>query len=137
MLHSLNKLIFYINSIKIEPEDDQKPEDTSDDIIMADSEITIKNEDKQSPEPQSPISESAISLLTEKLMTPKEQESKYCEKCDIKFNFMNTFIAHKQYYCKNSTNINADIIEQYSTSNSSSTNQVIVTKATETVTPVL
>lgn len=28
-------------------------------------------------------------------------EPKYCNICDIKFNYLNTFIAHKKFYCKN------------------------------------
>lgn len=27
-------------------------------------------------------------------------DTKYCNICDIKFNFLNTYIAHKQFYCK-------------------------------------
>lgn len=30
-------------------------------------------------------------------------EPKYCNICDIKFNYLNTFIAHKKFYCKNVT----------------------------------
>lgn len=26
----------------------------------------------------------------------------YCDACDITFNYVNTFIAHKKFYCKNS-----------------------------------
>lgn len=26
---------------------------------------------------------------------------KYCQTCDISFNYMKTYLAHKQYYCKN------------------------------------
>lgn len=31
-------------------------------------------------------------------------DTKYCNICDIKFNFLNTYIAHKQFYCKAATN---------------------------------
>lgn len=31
-------------------------------------------------------------------------DTKYCHVCDIKFNYLNTFIAHKQFYCKNIQN---------------------------------
>lgn len=30
--------------------------------------------------------------------------TKYCRNCDIKFNYMNTYIAHKQFYCKSNNN---------------------------------
>lgn len=30
-------------------------------------------------------------------------DTKYCNICDIKFNFLNTYIAHKQFYCKAAT----------------------------------
>lgn len=29
--------------------------------------------------------------------------TKYCKACDISFNYLSTFIAHKKYYCKNSS----------------------------------
>lgn len=29
--------------------------------------------------------------------------AKYCKACDISFNYLTTFIAHKKYYCRNST----------------------------------
>jgi len=29
--------------------------------------------------------------------------AKYCKACDISFNYLSTFIAHKKYYCRNST----------------------------------
>lgn len=28
-------------------------------------------------------------------------DTNYCNACDIKFNYLNTFIAHKKFYCKN------------------------------------
>lgn len=28
--------------------------------------------------------------------------TKYCKACDISFNYLSTFIAHKKYYCRNS-----------------------------------
>lgn len=31
-------------------------------------------------------------------------DTKYCHICDIKFNYINTFNAHKQFYCKNANN---------------------------------
>ncbi|XP_065358775.1 zinc finger protein ush [Calliphora vicina] len=34
--------------------------------------------------------------------TPEENiNQKYCQTCDISFNYMKTFLAHKQFYCKN------------------------------------
>lgn len=29
--------------------------------------------------------------------------AKYCKACEISFNYLSTFIAHKKYYCRNST----------------------------------
>lgn len=31
----------------------------------------------------------------------KKFGSKYCKSCDISFNYLSTFIAHKKYYCPN------------------------------------
>uniref|UniRef100_A0A1I8NX40 Zinc finger protein ush n=1 Tax=Stomoxys calcitrans TaxID=35570 RepID=A0A1I8NX40_STOCA len=35
--------------------------------------------------------------------TPEENvnNQKYCQTCDISFNYMKTYLAHKQFYCKN------------------------------------
>lgn len=33
--------------------------------------------------------------------TPEENiNQKYCQTCDISFNYMKTYLAHKQFYCK-------------------------------------
>lgn len=33
--------------------------------------------------------------------------AKYCKTCDISFNYLSTFVAHKKYYCRNSTEYKA------------------------------
>nr|1FU9_A Chain A, U-SHAPED TRANSCRIPTIONAL COFACTOR [Drosophila melanogaster] len=30
-----------------------------------------------------------------------EVMKKYCSTCDISFNYVKTYLAHKQFYCKN------------------------------------
>lgn len=59
-------------------------------------------------------------------------QPKYCNICDIKFNYLNTFIAHKKFYCKNS---DRDIVEQSSVVVSASTTPTNSSRGTET--PVL
>ncbi|XP_037911626.1 zinc finger protein ush isoform X3 [Hermetia illucens] len=34
---------------------------------------------------------------------------KYCQTCDIKFKYMNSYLAHKQFYCKRTRNENDDL----------------------------
>lgn len=46
------------------------------------------------PPPPRPLSASSPSSAT---------DTKYCHICDIKFNYLNTFMAHKQFYCVNKT----------------------------------
>lgn len=130
--------------IKQEPEDDPKqpqeeelePETSeSPAITIIEPQITIKIEENQSPPP--PPSPKSSVTSPDKSFTLDEDGSKYCEKCDIKFNFLKTYLAHKQYYCKNSTP-NADILGQFkavAAAKNNSTNQTVVTRAAET--PVL
>ena len=33
--------------------------------------------------------------------TEENINQKYCQTCDISFNYMKTYLAHKQFYCKN------------------------------------
>lgn len=126
--------------IKQEPDDDPKPQEEELESEAIDSpsntivepQITIKVEENQSPPPPSPKSVTS----PEKSFT-LDDGSKYCEKCDIKFNFLKTYLAHKQYYCKNS-NPNADILSQFKAvagAKNNTTSQTVVTRAAET--PVL
>lgn len=53
--------------------------------------------------------------------------SKYCSTCDITFNYTNTFIAHKKFYCK------ANKVESRPNSGPSpGSNTVVVTRGAET-----
>lgn len=36
--------------------------------------------------------------------SPPASENRYCNVCDIKFKYLNSYIAHKESYCRNSTN---------------------------------
>lgn len=38
-------------------------------------------------------------------------EPKYCNICDIKFTYLNTYIAHKQYYCKEAAATSKSAVE--------------------------
>lgn len=56
-------------------------------------------------------------------------DTKYCNICDIKFNFLNTYIAHKQFYCKAAPNaIDAPASSRSSPGQGAS----VVTRAAET-----
>ncbi|XP_055381671.1 zinc finger protein ush [Condylostylus longicornis] len=39
----------------------------------------------------------------------KHANEKYCEACDIRFNYMKTYIAHKRFYCKSQQKENSSI----------------------------
>ena len=49
---------------------------------------------------------SCTSQLIEEENFQKNSGQKYCETCDIKFNYMKSYIAHKQFYCKSKQNEN-------------------------------
>lgn len=62
---------------------------------------------KRSPEPPSSLMDIVKGMKqqngTEKGMSKETESSvknlKYCEDCDISFNFVNSYLAHKQFYC--------------------------------------
>lgn len=58
---------------------------------------------------------------------------KYCNVCDIKFNYLNTFIAHKKFYCKNAKNemVDSPVVV------ANATKSPVMTSARGTETPVL
>lgn len=41
---------------------------------------------------------------------------KYCRSCDISFNYLASFIAHKKYYCSSHTNESANSLQSHDTS---------------------
>lgn len=38
--------------------------------------------------------------VADKSIVASTEPKKYCNICDITFNYMNTFMAHKKFYCK-------------------------------------
>lgn len=71
-----------------------------------------------------PISNSPLSAA---------DQPKYCNICDIKFNYLNTFIAHKKFYCKNA---DAEMVQSAAVLSTTPTNSsTTVPRGTET--PVL
>ncbi|XP_063700353.1 zinc finger protein ush isoform X1 [Culicoides brevitarsis] len=136
-LHNDDEDLQEISKIKQEPEDDPKQPELSESPAIVEPQITIKIEENQTPPPPAiatfPKSDNFVMQQPEM----DEDVSKYCEKCDIKFNFLKTYLAHKQHYCKNSTQ-NADILSQFkavAAAKNNSANQTVVTRAAET--PVL
>lgn len=56
-------------------------------------------------------------------------DSLYCNKCDIKFNFPNTYVAHKQFYCKNgASSLDSEVLQAIN----KPSGQTVVTRAAET-----
>lgn len=73
-----------------------------------------------------PISNSPLSAVTD--------QPKYCNICDIKFNYLNTFIAHKKFYCKNS---DVEMVDSTPVLSTTPTNNSSTSVARGTETPVL
>uniref|UniRef100_A0A336M583 CSON010079 protein n=1 Tax=Culicoides sonorensis TaxID=179676 RepID=A0A336M583_CULSO len=133
-----------ITTIKKEPEDDQKsPEENDSERAISpplvEPQITIKIEENHTPSPsQSPaitIPEPKLIASPDKQFTIEEDKSNYCEICDIKFNFLKTYLAHKQYYCK-SSNVPPEnnIFKNVTAVKNNANNQTVVTRAAETPT---
>lgn len=55
--------------------------------------------------------------------------SRYCTNCDISFNYANTFLAHKKFYCKTSNKVDRP---SSGPSPNNASNNVVVTLAAET-----
>ncbi|XP_053697342.1 zinc finger protein ush [Sabethes cyaneus] len=98
---------------------------------------TVVNSLKSSPNHQSPQAKtpSPPSFLGD----INHSGPNYCAPCDITFNYVNTYIAHKKFYCKNSQQevsgspaaVGAPVSIRAATSGSPN-NVVAVTRATET-----
>ena len=100
-----------------EIEDDVSNEPVSNDIIKIESENEtvpqLLSKSKSSEKPasdelhQSPNIGNIVVHLEDTSSPPiigSPNDSKYCSNCDISFTYSNTFIAHKQFYCKKSKN---------------------------------
>lgn len=61
----------------------------------------------------SPPQPSALSMIGG--MKRPGMAAKYCKTCDISFNYLSTFIAHKKYYCKNNTEYKCNATENAKT----------------------
>lgn len=104
--------------------------DSSDEISIQDDATDVAQ----------PITVSDVSIKTSALpqlsnaMLPtsanSSTESKYCNICDIRFTYLSTYIAHKQYYCK-SIKTDMDGATSVITTNASPTASV-VTRTAET-----
>lgn len=82
--------------------------------------------------PQIPVTAAVIQqnarISSPDLQSMTTNGPKYCKTCDIKFNYLNTFIAHKKFYCK------SGIVDHHDTTGSSPTqpnNNSVVARATE------
>lgn len=93
-------------TIKIEnsndaTEDDSDVEPLPSNIKTQLHSISDHNSSSLSPPISTQLPVSAISANL-------DGSSNYCDVCDIKFNYLNSLIAHKKYYCKNvKTNVDA------------------------------
>lgn len=87
---------------------------TTPEEIPAEIQVNGKTEIQKSPQlpapppPQPPLVPAIINKVKqEREDTPPPEESlnssksgpRYCDSCDISFNFYHTFIAHKKFYC--------------------------------------
>lgn len=116
-------LQFYFTfRIKLEPEEEQKI-DEPEVVLEEPSNVIIKIESKGSPESDnhnSPTSPDQPSAQPKTLHVDT-----YCEKCDIKFKFMSSYLAHKKNYCKpsnmDSNILDSDVLNAFRTSSGETT----------------
>lgn len=47
-----------------------------------------------------PSKETTLQMVATSGTSASPTEPKYCHICDIKFTYLNTYLAHKQFYCK-------------------------------------
>ncbi|XP_055683950.1 zinc finger protein ush isoform X2 [Lutzomyia longipalpis] len=85
-------------SVKIEPEQDFSKADTEPELVIDDSDVVVKVEaTERSETPLGPPPSRKTPSPDDSMLTGGP---KYCKTCDIRFNYLNTFIAHKKFYCK-------------------------------------
>ncbi|XP_017115251.1 zinc finger protein ush isoform X2 [Drosophila elegans] len=53
------------------------------------------------PPMASPLGNSSVAAAAAAAVAAAEVMKKYCSTCDISFNYVKTYLAHKQFYCKN------------------------------------
>lgn len=64
----------------------------------------VHSEPKTEPEDTSPASVTP-EIKKEPDAEPEEAKLTYCKPCDIYFRYLNTYNAHKKFYCKESTEV--------------------------------
>ncbi|XP_012281275.1 zinc finger protein ush isoform X2 [Orussus abietinus] len=80
---------------------------TTPEEIPAEAQVNGKPEIRKSPQPPAPPPAVVNKVKQEREDTPPPEESvdptksgpRYCRSCDISFNYLSTFIAHKKFYC--------------------------------------
>ncbi|XP_059619232.1 zinc finger protein ush isoform X2 [Phlebotomus argentipes] len=101
-------------SVKIEPEQDKTEEP---ELVIDDSDVVVKVEaSERSETPLGPPAPPKTPSPDDSLLTGGP---KYCKVCDIRFNYLNTFIAHKKFYCKGNS-VDSILPERISEANSAS-----------------
>lgn len=109
-----------------------EPEDVNDEpeLIIDEPEIKIKSEIKEQTITPPPRLNSQPSIIVTATKSPElnslSTDQKYCKKCDIKFNYYSTFIAHKKFYCKSE-------VTERDTGSSPTQPNVVANRATESV----
>lgn len=97
-----------INIVKIEADDASDNEDNDKCVEIIDTDSTHATQPYQIgtgqenslTRPTSLLSATATALNS----SPPTIENKYCNVCDIKFKYLNSYIAHKESYCRNIPN---------------------------------
>lgn len=96
-----------INIIKIEADDASDNEDNEKCVEI------IDNDSPHAPRPYQIGTGHEHSLARATLLSgtatalntsPPASENKYCNVCDIKFKYLNSYLAHKESYCRNIPN---------------------------------
>uniref|UniRef100_A0A1B0D6Y1 Uncharacterized protein n=1 Tax=Phlebotomus papatasi TaxID=29031 RepID=A0A1B0D6Y1_PHLPP len=96
-------------SVKIEPEQDFAKTEDEPELVIDDSDVVVKVEaSDRSETPLGPPPPRKTPSPDDSMVTGGP---KYCKTCDIRFNYLNTFIAHKKFYCKG-TNVDALLPER-------------------------
>lgn len=79
---------------------DNEDEDKKSDVVESISPTLNKQYDKMDAEIMKKTILGDASSLSMNSLNVGGTDTKYCHVCDIKFNYLNTFIAHKKFYCK-------------------------------------
>lgn len=97
-------------SVKIEPNDEDRSDDEQEPELVIDDDqeeiVPVKEVKAELKDPREIMQQSLISppATVSDLYSAIANVPRRCETCDIKFTYLKSYLAHKEFYCKERNN---------------------------------